>query len=60
LRARADAATLAAVVETVGYTVVTGDGRRSTPAREPGQELVFELRWVSGAWLIEAVRFLPG
>lgn len=60
LRARADAATLAAVVDTVGYTVVTGDGRRSTPAREPGQELLFELRWASGAWLIEAVRSLPG
>ena len=60
LRARADAATLAAVVETVGYTVVTRDGRRSTPAREPGQELLFELRWASGAWLIEAVRSLPG
>lgn len=60
LRARADAATLAAVVETVGYTVVTGDGRRSRPAREPGQELLFELRWASGAWLIEAVRSLPG
>lgn len=60
LRARADAARLAAVVETVGYTVVTGDGRRSRPAREPGQELLFELRWASGAWLIEAVRSLPG
>jgi len=60
LRARADAATLAAVVETVGYTVVTGDGRRSMSVREPGQELLFELRWTSGAWLIEAVRSLPG
>ena len=60
VRARADAATLAAVVETVGYTVVTRDGRRSAPAREPAQELLFELRWASGAWLIEAVRSLPG
>lgn len=60
LRARTDAATLAAVVDTAGYTVVTGDGRRSTPAREPGQELVFELRRASGAWLIAAVRSLPG
>jgi hypothetical protein len=60
LRARADAATLAAVVDTVGYTVITGDGRHSAPAGEPGQELLFELRWASGAWLIEAVRSLPG
>ena len=51
----ATTASVAAVVGTAAYRVVDASGRAQPRPAVQGQELVYELRWVSGRWRVDSI-----